>query len=97
MRRIKQHKAKGFAIFMDFSKAFDKVNHTKMLVKVKYKWSQRVWLSLVRYYQNATLFVYDKNEGYSDSFNPCTTMINLVQKLRWAPKMALEIYLKMDI
>jgi hypothetical protein len=70
MRRIKQRKTKGFAIFMDFSKAFDKVNHTKLLVKIKHKWSQRIWLSLVRYYQNATLFVYDKNEGYSESFEP---------------------------
>jgi hypothetical protein len=61
VRIRKLEKKDTYALFLEFSKAFDKVNRSKMLVKLRSKFNAKVWLSVVNYYGCATIIVEDTN------------------------------------
>ena len=52
----------ALVIFLDFSQAFDKVNKTKLLLKLYGIMNKHTWLTLVNYSRAATVIVKNKNE-----------------------------------
>lgn len=52
---------KAYVLFVDFSKAFDKVHKKKMLVKLSKHFNKKVWLGICNYYRIATIKIHDSN------------------------------------
>ena len=57
IRVRKLEKKKTYALFLDFSKAFDKVNKSKFLVKLAKVFEPKLWLAICNYYENAKLII----------------------------------------
>jgi hypothetical protein len=57
MRKLKENKKKGYAVFLDYSKAFDKVKRVSMLNKLIGELPENIWLSLHNYYDISTVHV----------------------------------------
>ena len=51
-----------FIIFLDFSQAFDRVNKTKLLLKLNGLINTHIWLALVNYVKSASIVVKNKDE-----------------------------------
>jgi len=51
----------GYAIFFDFSKAFDKVNRRKMMQKLIGKIDEAHWRSLYLYYEISVVYIVGPN------------------------------------
>jgi virulence-associated protein VapD len=51
-----------YLIFLDFSQAFDKVNKTKLLLKLHNSLNAHVWLSLAKYMKSASIIVKNSSE-----------------------------------
>ncbi len=56
----------SYALFMDFSKAFDKVNRIKLYNKLIEQCSPKMWLLIVNYYDVSYLYVMDSNGKFSE-------------------------------
>jgi hypothetical protein len=68
MADINKNKENGYAVYLDFSKAFDKVNRIKLLYTLIRTTSPSIWLLVKSYYENLILFVKDKDGNISSSF-----------------------------
>ena len=58
---IKESYDQGYAIFFDFSKAFEKVNRSKMLSKLIGVIDELHWRSLYLYYDKSTVYIIGKD------------------------------------
>jgi hypothetical protein len=67
MRILKQEKKSAYVFFVDFSKAFDKINRQKMFHKLIPDLEVHTWYAVKLYYDISVVYVYDKEEGYSKS------------------------------
>lgn len=68
-RQLEKNNKKGYAIFLNFSKAFDKESRSKMLVSMIGLLGDLEWLALVSYYEISSVMVYlHKTDGNSESF-----------------------------
>ena len=68
-RQLASTNKKGYVIFLDFSKAFDKVCRNKMLVSLKDFLDPLEWYALVQYYEIGSVRVYiHKTAKTSDLF-----------------------------
>jgi hypothetical protein len=63
--KTEKHKA----VFLNFSKAFDKVNRVKLLFTLIKGTNPRIWLLIKNYYQNVILHVSGKNGELSGPFS----------------------------
>jgi hypothetical protein len=59
------------ALFLDFSKAFDKVNRTKLWFKLMQKLNPSIWLLLKNYYEQMQTFVIGTNGEILEPFASC--------------------------
>jgi hypothetical protein len=59
----------AIALFLDFSKAFDKVNRTKLWYRLMSNSSPKYWLLMKNYYEAMTLHVEDENGEYTEAFS----------------------------
>ena len=62
-RQLHSEGKKGYVIFLDFSKAFDKVTRNKMLVALKDDLNELEWLALANYYEVAMVNVFVHKSG----------------------------------
>jgi hypothetical protein len=62
-RQLAREKKKGYVVFMDFSKAFDKVTRSKLFVALIGKLHELEWLALVNYYDIGTVCVVVHKNG----------------------------------
>ncbi len=60
----------GFAIFLDYSKAFDKINRNKMFNKLILKLKPHIWLFLWNYYNVAKVVIKIDENNFSSPFEP---------------------------
>jgi hypothetical protein len=58
----------AYALFLDFTKAFDKINRVKMLFCLISQCDPKYWLLIRNYYSKSTLIVRDANGKMSDPF-----------------------------
>jgi hypothetical protein len=65
---VKMKKTNAYAVFLDFSKAFDKVNRTKLMYKLIGGLEPGIWLLIKNYYENLIIYVTDKNKRVSEPF-----------------------------
>ncbi len=65
---VKAKKSNAYAVFLDFSKAFDKVNRVKLLYKLIKNIEPGIWLLIKNYYENLKIYVIDKNKKVSSPF-----------------------------
>jgi hypothetical protein len=65
---VKREHGEAYALFLDFSKAFDKVNRTKLLYTLIKGSHPRIWLLIKNYYSNLTLYVSGKDGELSSPF-----------------------------
>jgi hypothetical protein len=68
---LKQKKKQCHAIFLDYSKAFDKITRHKIFAKLINVLHPKIWLALYQYYHNSLSYIENKNEK-SETF--CTTI-----------------------
>jgi hypothetical protein len=68
MEDVKVNKSNAYAVFLDFSKAFDKVNRTKLLYKLMFTLNPEIWLLLKNYYENLIIYVLDSKGQISEPF-----------------------------
>jgi hypothetical protein len=68
MADIENRKTNGYAVYLDFSKAFDKVNRIKLLYILIRSTDPNMWLLIKLYYENLVLYVKDKDGNMSTSF-----------------------------
>jgi hypothetical protein len=64
----RNQKKNAIALFLDFSKAFDKVNRVKLWYRLINITSPKYWLLLKNYYEKMKLYVIDNNGSYTDPF-----------------------------
>ena len=69
MENVKNEKSEAYAVFLDFSKAFDKVNRVKLLYTLIKGTHPHIWLLIKNYYQNLILYVTDRYGELSEPFN----------------------------
>jgi hypothetical protein len=62
------NKMNAIALFLDFSKAFDKVNRTKLWYRLIKVTSPKYWLLLKNYYEKMSLFVVSENGEFTLPF-----------------------------
>jgi hypothetical protein len=55
--RLKREKQQAYGLFIDYSKAFDKVRINNMLTKLIGLVDENLWLALVNYYANSQVIV----------------------------------------
>jgi hypothetical protein len=67
---LKRKKKTGFAIFLDYSKAFDKINRNKMFNKLILKLKPHIWLFLWNYYSVAKVVIKIDENNFSSPFEP---------------------------
>lgn len=72
-----------YACFLDFSKAFDKINRSILLRKLLEFMDDDHWLSLYQYYSHSTITVMNKDERS----NPITTTLGCKQGGPMSPKL----------
>ena len=65
---VKAKKSNAYAVFLDFSKAFDKVNRVKLLYKLIKNIEPGIWLLIKNYYENLKIYVIDKSKKVSSPF-----------------------------
>ncbi len=58
----------AIGLFLDFSKAFDKVNRTKLWYALIKNASPKYWLLLKNYYRQMKTYVIDEEGGYTEPF-----------------------------
>jgi hypothetical protein len=58
-----EEKKMGYAVFYDFSKAFDRINRTKMMFNLIGKLNQFLWRALLNYYEVSVVIVVDENDN----------------------------------
>ena len=56
-RHLKETVGKGYGIFFDFSKAFDKINRTKMMHKLYGKIDEFIWRTIYIYYEISVVYI----------------------------------------
>jgi hypothetical protein len=87
--RLKREKRQAYALYIDYSKAFDKVRRNNMLVKLIGLVEENLWLALVNYYSisraiilvhktNQTSEMFDTTGGVKQGGNLSPTLFNLV-------------------
>ncbi len=70
MEDVKNAKSEVYAVFLDFTKAFDKVNRVKLLYTLIKVTNPRIWLLIKNYYQNFKIpYVSGKNGELSEPFS----------------------------
>jgi hypothetical protein len=69
MEDVKLKRTNAYAIYLDFSKAFDKVNRTKLLCMLIRDADPDIWLLIKSYYENLILHVKDNSGKISPGFN----------------------------
>jgi hypothetical protein len=57
MEDVKRRSSNAYAVYLDFSKAFDKVNRTKLLYCMIKTVDPNIWLLVKHYYENLILYV----------------------------------------
>jgi hypothetical protein len=57
LRHVKKEKEKIYMLYLDFSKAFDRVNRALLLQKMIPVMSPHMWLALYKYYEISTVFI----------------------------------------
>jgi hypothetical protein len=57
LRQVKKDKNKIYMLFLDFSKAFDRVNRALLLSKMIPVMSPHMWLALFNYYSKSTVYI----------------------------------------
>ncbi len=65
---VKAKKSNAYAVFLDFSKAFDKINRVKLLYKLINNIEPGIWLLIKNYYENLEIYVIDKSKKVSSPF-----------------------------
>jgi hypothetical protein len=65
---VREKKSNAYAVFLDFSKAFDKVNRTKLMYKLIHHLNPSIWLLLKNYYESLTLYAIDNKGNLSAPF-----------------------------
>ena len=60
-RHIKGTLGMGYGIFFDFSKAFDKINRTKMMHGLQGKLNELLWRTIYLYYEISTVYIVGEN------------------------------------
>ena len=73
---LMKKKKRGFAVFLDFSKAFDKVNRNKLFYTLIPKMNAHLWLFLYNYYKVSKIVIKINNETFSI---PISTSIGVKQ------------------
>jgi hypothetical protein len=68
MADVKKRNVNAYAVYLDFSKAFDKVNRIKLLYKLMYNLTPEIWLLIKNYYENLILHVQDSKGKISEGF-----------------------------
>jgi hypothetical protein len=58
----------AYALFLDFTKAFDKINRIKMMYSLMNQCSSRYWLMIYNYYSKSTLVVQGPNNRKTETF-----------------------------
>ena len=81
-RILKEKKRFAYIAFCDFSKAFDRVNRSKLLWKLKDNTNPYIWLAIKNYFQISYACTYDENLGLSRLFK---TTIGVKQGGQWSP------------
>ena len=69
MEDVKKKKTNAYALYLDFSKAFDKVNRTKMLYYLIKEVDPNIWLLVKHYYENLIIHVIGRNGEISEGFH----------------------------
>jgi hypothetical protein len=68
MADVKKRGDNAYAVYLDFSKAFDKVNRVKLLCLMLKSTDPNIWLLIKLYYENLLIHVVDKDGNISTSF-----------------------------
>ena len=68
MTDVQHNNSMAYAVYLDFSKAFDKVNRTKLLYKLMHYLEPEIWLLIKNYYENSLLYVQDSKGQISGPF-----------------------------
>jgi hypothetical protein len=69
MADVRHKDSKAYAVYLDFSKAFDKVNRTKLLYKLMFNVEPEIWILIKNYYENLLIFVQDNKGQISGPFS----------------------------
>jgi hypothetical protein len=68
--RLKREKRQAYALYIDYSKAFDKVRRNNMLAKLIGLVDENLWLALVNYYANSqAIILVHKSNTFTEIFN----------------------------
>ena len=87
--RLKREKRQAYALYIDYSKAFDKVRRNNMLIKLIGLVDENLWLALVNYYSKSRAIIlvhktnsisnmFDTTGGVKQGGNLSPTLFNLV-------------------
>jgi hypothetical protein len=68
MEDVREKKSNAYAVYLDFSKAFDKVNRTKLLHFLMESINPNIWLLIKHYYENLMLHVITSDGKITPSF-----------------------------
>ena len=68
MEDVASKRTNAYAVFLDFSKAFDKVNRVKLLYKLLHYLDPWIWLAVKNYYDKLVLYAQDNKGNISTAF-----------------------------
>jgi hypothetical protein len=91
-RVLKWEKKEGYAVFFDFSKAFDRVNRSKMMSLLIGKMDEQLWLSMYNYYGIAKIVIMAPNGEKSE---PKVSTVGVKQGGPLSPDFFIKIIDKM--
>ncbi len=63
IRLRKRSKLDTYVLFLDFSKAFDKIHRIKLMVKLNRYFHPKLWLAIANYYSISSIRIMDKNKN----------------------------------
>jgi len=63
IRIRKRSKLDTYVLFLDFSKAFDKIHRIKLMVKLNRYFHPKLWLAIANYYSISSIRIMDKNKN----------------------------------
>jgi hypothetical protein len=91
-RVLKWEKKEGYAVFFDFSKAFDRVNRSKMMSLLIGKMDEQLWLTMYNYYGIAKIVIMAPNGEKSE---PIVSTVGVKQGGPLSPDIFIKIIDKM--